>query len=124
MMENSEELNRILNIEDPDQIANRMIEYYNRMIEELAPSRVIQIKKDDMPYYDEEVVNEIKEADDELKLAIEQKNDQEQWRAWKRARNKLSKLIETKKLEYYINQLKKPRKMLRIMKDLGQDTKA
>ena len=49
-IEANERLNSIFTYNDPDEIANFIIEEYNRIINNIVPAKVVQVKKDDLPY--------------------------------------------------------------------------
>ena len=70
IQENSR-LESIFGQTDTDVIANTIIAEMNRIIEEVAPSRLVQTTKKFEPWKSEETENMIKIAEDQLEVAIE-----------------------------------------------------
>ena len=73
-IENNTRLNSIFAYNDPDKIANILIEEYNRIINTLAPEKIIQVTKEDLPYFNKAILELKHEADAELTKAIKGKN--------------------------------------------------
>ena len=117
LIKNEEKVNNILSLTDTNNITNSIIDLMNMIVEELAPEKIIQIKKDDQPYIDNEIKIISKEANEELTEAINM-NDDEKWKKWKMKRNQLSKEIESKKLAHYIKELQHPRKKWKVFNNL------
>ena len=76
IMEN-ERLNRIFSMNDVDAKWELLIEVYNEVINNLAPSKLIQVKDDQVPFMTEEVEDETRKLDAQLTTAIESKDIEE-----------------------------------------------
>merc|ERR1712081_71004 len=83
-----------------DYIDNILIEEYNRIINTLAPKKVIQVTKENLPYFTKEIPELKQEADAELTKAIKCKKP-EDWRNQQRLKTKLEQEIEKSKREYF-----------------------
>ena len=99
-IENNTRLNSIFAYDDPDTIANILIEEYNRIINTLAPEKVVQVTKEDLPYFNKAILELKHEADAELTKAIKGKKP-EDWRNQQRLKTKLEQEIEKSKREYF-----------------------
>ena len=111
----NERLNGIFNYQDPDIVAEILVEELNNILEKIAPSKVVQMRKENNPR-DKETLRKKKECDQQLEIAIE-KNENEEWRLHKSLRNQLTKWLER------INRMKmeetcgNPKKMWRKVKN-------
>ena len=76
----------------------------NEIIERIAPSRMIQTKRDSEPWRNKETDKIIKEAEAQLETAIVSK-DVEEWRFFRSLRNQAFKFIELAKKNYFIERL-------------------
>ena len=95
MIDVNENLQSLFKYEDPDKIANILVEEYNRIINTLAPEKIINVTKEDIPYINKEILEMKNEADKELTKAIES-NAPEDWRNQQRMKTKLEIEIEKK----------------------------
>ena len=99
-IQNSENLNSIFNSQDPNFIAETIQIELNTLIDTIAPCKIVQNKKDYCPYYDNEILNDIQNNKNMLKLAIET-NDKDNWRNFKNNTINLNTKIEEAKKEYF-----------------------
>ena len=97
---NNVSLNAVLSNTNTDQVTNTIITEYNDMINRHAPATIIQVRADYMPFYNEEIKEQNTDADIKLSEAI-LVNEKEKWNIYKMSRNKLMKLINTAKTNYY-----------------------
>ena len=100
MIDVNENLQSLFKYEDPDKIANILVEEYNRIINTLAPEKIINVTKEDIPYINKEILEMKNEADKKLTKAIES-NAPEDWRNQQRMKTKLEIEIEKSKNEYF-----------------------
>ena len=107
-IEENERLQRIFESEDPDYIAETIVAETNRIIEDIAPSKLIQCKKSHEPWATEDTEQIRKETESQLETAIATK-DIEEWRLFRVLRNKAYKFIESVKRNYYIERFKNTR---------------
>ena len=87
-----------------DQIADILINELNTIIQTIAPSKLIQCKNRYNKWYnhDIEIQADIKnKAHDKAKRT----NDPDDWRDFRRQRNKYNNVIKTVKNKYYYNKL-------------------
>ena len=70
---NNEELQSVFSEECPDKIFTTIITELNRIIDKLAPAKLIQLKKNDSPYMSEELKELEEELDNQLNTAIRSK---------------------------------------------------
>ena len=54
LLENNVRLNSVFSLECPDKVMEIIIEEFNKAINSLAPSRVVQVRKTDMPYMNQD----------------------------------------------------------------------
>ena len=88
----------------------------NLIIDEMAPTKIVQCKKDYAPYIGEQVMSYINDTKKQLSRAITMKNTGE-WRIYKPMRNKISEVIEKSKVEYYNAKLNDTKTMWSMLKD-------
>ena len=86
----------ILSMTDPDKIWSLYIEAMNAIVNTLAPTKVVQFRKDHGPYVKEDVRNQICEVDKQLEKSITTK-DMEKWRLYCVMRYSVLKTIEMTK---------------------------
>ena len=72
---------------DPDYVANAIVEEMNQIVNDIAPTRIIQTKKEYIAFHNEESKNLKVEADESLNRAITN-NDKDEWKHYQRIRNK------------------------------------
>ena len=118
----NENLNKILSMTNTNDIWNNLIEELNTIINKIAPTRIIQIKKNSMPYFNKELDENIKECDEQLTKAITTK-ELEEWRLYRSMRNTLYKYIEIAKDIYYSEKLQKTKDMWKCIKDINNTNK-
>ena len=73
----------------------------NQIIEEVAPSKIVQNKKDNLPWKTEETRKVMEETEAQLEIAIETK-DVEEWRLFRAMRNQAFKFLNIVKSNYYV----------------------
>ena len=103
-IEESDVLEKIFQKTDPDEIAEYIVLELNRIIEELAPSRIVQVKHNFEPWENEETREVLREANEQLSIAI-QYNRVEEWRLFRYLRNKARKTLEKAKNSYFVKRL-------------------
>ena len=81
LIEEFEKLKNLFGIEDPDTIVDNLIMEMNRILNELAPSttRPLRIRKEEMQFIDQNIIDMKKEADLRLTMVINT-HDVEDWR--------------------------------------------
>lgn len=92
-------LNSIFRYTDPDIVTNIIQLELNTIINAIAPSKKIQFKANYTPYYNNEIIENLKVSHNLLNTAIIN-NDQTSWREFKNFRNNLDKTIKIEKTEY------------------------
>lgn len=118
----SDLLNSIFNYSDPEIITNIIQLELNTIINSIAPSKIIQYKKDYVPYHNNEIRNNLKESEQLLNKAI--KNyDQNDWRNFRNYRNKLSKDIDNEKNKYIQNKFRDKDKQWQFLKQFNNNNK-
>ena len=115
------ELNSVFTMTNTNKIAQIILTELNDIIEYLAPSRIVQVRIDNLPYINEETREYIREADIQLNLAITSK-DVSEWRIYKYMRNRISEVIEAAKLYHYTKMLSKSRDMWRTISQCTKTT--
>ena len=108
-IENNAKLQEIFSLEDPDEIANVMVAELNRIVEDIAPSRIIQVTNKSQPWQNKETKEAIHDADKSLNNAIKY-NDIVAWNLYRKARNKAIKKMKKAKTMHFIELLGKPNK--------------
>ena len=93
-------LNDIFNYVDPNMIANILQLELNSIINVIAPTRIVQFKKNYIPYINNDIKLNLITQQNLLKTAIET-NDMNDWRLFKNFRNHLSKIIEKSKKSFF-----------------------
>ena len=99
-IENSELLDSIFQIEDPNEIANRIQLEINTFINTIAPQKILQFKKDHIPYYTKEILEDIQISNLLLEKAIKE-NNLPNWREFKNDKAILNKKIESAKSDFF-----------------------
>ena len=112
---NNQRLQTIFELEDPEVIAATIIAEINRIIEDIAPSKVVQMKDHAEPWKDEDVKEIIGDAEKQLEKAINT-NNIEEWRWFKSLRNQAFKFLEIAKRNYFIQKLSTARNIWREFK--------
>ena len=104
-IENSDLLNSIFQLDDADEIANIIQLELNVFINTIAPAKIVQFKKDYVPYYNNKIVEAVKFNNNLLENAIFT-NNIDNWRLFRTDKATLNKNIEDAKTEYFKNQFK------------------
>ena len=63
LIEESKKLKNLFSIEDPDTIVDNLIMEMNRILNELAPSTTRLLRKEEMQFIDQNIIDMKKEAD-------------------------------------------------------------
>ena len=79
LIEESKKLKNLFSIEDPDTIVDNLIMEMNRILNELAPSTTRLLRKEEMQFIDQNIIDMKKEADLRLTMVINI-HDVEDWR--------------------------------------------
>ena len=111
MIMEEERFSRIFSINDLDAKWELLIEVYNKMINKSVSSKLITVQE------------ETKKLDDQLTTAIESK-DISNWRMYRSMRNILYNTINVLKIAFYMNMLRKTRKMWRMVKQMNSNKKS
>ena len=98
-IDNSTLLNSIFKSDDPELITNNIQLELNTIINTIAPPKVVQYRKNYVPYYNDEIRNKLIESQNLLNKAIKT-YQQDDWRNFKHFRNNLSKDINNAKSKY------------------------
>ena len=106
-----------LSMTNVDSITNTVLEEFNSAANTIAPFKIIQIKKNQLPFYNEDAKLLLKEANSELSEAIA-RDEIDQWRIYKRKRNQALEYIEQLKTSYYFNILNSSKDMWKSVKNL------
>ena len=93
---NNAKLQGLFALKCPNKIFNILIEEINNIINKIAPAKLIQIKRKDHPYMNNDLKELKKELDDQLNNAIVTK-ELEEWRLYKTLRNSFFKIVENAK---------------------------
>ena len=78
LIEESKKLKNLFSIEDPDTIVDNLIMEMNRILNELAPSTTRLLRKEEMQFIDQNIIDMKKEADLRLTMVINT-HDVEDW---------------------------------------------
>ena len=92
-------LNSIFKYTNPEVVTNIIQLELNTIINTIAPSKIIQYKANYSPYYNDDIVKNLKVSHNLLNTAIIN-NDQNSWREFRNFRNTIDKTIKIKKTEY------------------------
>ena len=122
-IEENEELQSVFSKECPNDIFKTLITELNKIIDKLAPSKLIQIKKKDQPYMSPELKELETELDEQLNTAIRSK-DIEEWRLYKSLRNQFFKYVEGAKRIYYSGILNTSKELWKTAKKLMKQDSA
>ena len=101
---NSEELENLFTLSDPNEIAASLQMELNSIIECIAPQKKVQFRKDYKPYLNSELLEKIKMSNDYLKEAIKS-NDITDWRQFKHYRNDTMKSINMERKKLYFRKI-------------------
>ena len=106
LWDNNEYIKSVLESNDSDFIAETLINELSIMVETLAPAKLIQCEKKYAPWIDHEYIHEAELRDKFHSIAIS--NDTpENWRVFRSQRNKVNRLVKSKKSNYYNKRLNK-----------------
>ena len=98
-IDNSPLLNNIFNSNDPNYIAETLQLELNTIYNTLAPSKLVQVKHNYVPYYNESMREKIYDCNQKLTNAI-RTHSPDDWRAFRTERATLNKDIKVLKTEY------------------------
>ena len=87
LIDQSNKLKTAFNSLNPDEVADKIVMEFNKILKKLAPSKTREIRKDDMKYIDENINDMKKEEDNMLTKAINI-GDLTDWQISKYIRNK------------------------------------
>ena len=114
------EMNSIFAMQSTDKIWNNMLIGLNSIINKLAPSRVIQLRSNYIPYYNEAISDAIKSSNDQLSVAI-RTGAVEEWRSFRALRNIASRILNHFKTEYFTDQLNRTKTLWKTVKHITND---
>ena len=114
---NNERLLNTLSMSNIDRITNTIIEEFNAAGNSISPPKVIQIKKNHVPYHNEDARNLLKDADIQLGVAIA-RDDINEWRCFKNKRNQALNYINQLKTDYFTSVLNNSKDMWSSLKKL------
>ena len=100
----NDKIDTVFDYDTPDEIADILINELNTIIQTIAPSRLIHCKNRYSKWYNKDIQTQadIKDkAHDRAKMT----NDPDDWRYFRRQRNKYNNDIKTAKKKYYYNRL-------------------
>ena len=100
--------------QDPDTVANIIVEEMNRIVNEIAPAKIIQTRKDHLSYHTAETKELKEETDKALEKAIND-NENEDWRLFRSTRNRYRKLLDKCYNIYMKGKLIDPRNLWNIV---------
>ena len=100
LIDASEKLLSVFSMNNPNFIAENILFEYNRIVDEIAPAKRVDMNKKGLPYIDEELKEMKKEVENRITYAIENPTTDE-WRIVKHMRNQYSKLLDKAKTKYY-----------------------
>ena len=92
----------IVKFNHPNDIANSLQIELNTIINTVAPSRIVQFKKDHQPYINSEISTILQESNSLLNNAINT-NEFEDWVKFKNFRNNTQKIVNNAKTQYTTN---------------------
>merc|ERR1711867_9332 len=97
-------IDTIFDLDTPDEIANILINKFTSIIQTIAPSKLVQCKNRYNKWYNNDIETQAdikNKAHDKAKKT----NDPDDWRDFRRQRNKYNNDIKTAKNNYYYNKL-------------------
>ena len=112
---NNQLMSSIFTLQSTDKIWNNLLTGINIVINTLAPSKVIQLKANYVPYLNNEINEAIEASNEQLSVAI-RSGAVEEWRTFRSLRNTATKVINFFKGEYYTIMLTKMKTMWRTVK--------
>ena len=119
-IKSDEIISSVFTMTSSDRVWNDIIIQLNIIINRLAPSKIVQLSSNFVPYQNSEISNAISEANAQLTCAI-QSNDIEEWRAYRALRNLASKIIKKIKGEYYTRVLNNTNALWKSIKLVTND---
>ena len=114
-IDRSEILNSIFWSNDSDFIAEALQIELNAIYNALAPGKAQQFKTNYIPYYNNEIRDEINRCNEILTKAIKT-NNTENWRVFRNTRAVLNKNINSKKSEYLKSKLTEKNNNRKVLK--------
>ena len=111
----SEILDTVFQSEDSDYIAETLHMELNAIYNTLAPSSIVQYKHNYIPYYNKEILEEIRLCENLLTSAIKS-NERDNWRQYRNSRNILNKNIKIAKSKFLNQKLTEKNNNLKFLK--------
>ena len=121
-IDRSEYLNQIFTTQDTDFIAETIQMELNSIYNALAPGKLVQYRHDYLPYYNNEIKDEIKRCNDILTQAIKN-NDPNYWREFRNKKNLLNKEIKNLKSKYLKSKLTQKNNNWKFLKQYNKQEK-
>ena len=122
----NDNIDTVFDYDTPDEIADILITELNNIIQTIAPSRLVQCKNRYNKWYNKDIETQAdikNKAHDKAKMT----NDPDDWRDFRRQRNKYNNDIKTAKNNYYYNQLtirdKRDKNDIKLKNNLTSDNK-
>ena len=115
-------LNSIFKYTNPEIVTNIIQLELNTIINTIAPSKIIQYKANYSPYYNNEIIKNLKVSHNLLNTAIIN-NDQNSWREFRNFRNKIDKTIKINKTEYIRNKFNNNSTQWKFLKTFNNKNK-
>jgi hypothetical protein len=106
MLSESQDLKNILNEQDPNKIANTLTKILTEIVNKLAPTRKIQVKKNYCPYITKSTLKMMDERAKAQTIA-RQTNNIDDWRQYRSLRNSVNRQIKQDKSKWFSDQLSK-----------------
>ena len=94
----------------------------NSIYNALAPGKLVQYRHNYLPYYNNEIKDEIKRCNDILTQAIK-KNDPNYWREFRNKKNLLNKEIKNLKSKYLKSKLTQKNNNWKFLKQYNKQEK-
>ena len=119
---NSSILNDIFLYTDPNMIAIILQLELNSIINVIAPSKIIQFSNNYIPYFDNNIKQNLQTKQNLLKNAMTT-NNPDDWRNFKNFRNNLTRLIDKAKTKFYSNKFSNSNDKWQTLKNVTESKK-
>ena len=100
----NDRIDTVFDYDMSNDIADILIDEINNIIQTIAPNKLIQCKNRYNKWYDKDIKIQVDNKDKAHDRA-EMTNDPDDWRHFRRQRNKYNNDIKTAKKKYYYNRL-------------------
>ena len=100
----NDRIDTVFNYDTSNEIADILIDKINNMIQMIAPSRLIQYENRYSKWYNKDIQTQ-PDIEDKAHDRAKKTNDPDDWRHFRRQRNKYNNDIKTAKKKYYYNRL-------------------